>query len=103
MLFSDWTAENRIQRAMESGEFDHLAGSGKPLCLETARSIVAKTRGKNNGHSLSNSLPEELVLRLAIDRVGDWLIEAKDDEIRGRLAYRMEELLHCLGQQRGIF
>jgi hypothetical protein len=88
-----WTrilAENRIQEAMENGEFDHLPGKGKPLDLsDYFRTPVADRLG----HSLLKSagvLPPELELLKQAESLEDELKTCEDPTERARLRQEIQ-------------
>lgn len=81
MLRIDLLAENKIQEAIDNGEFKNLPGFGKPLDLEfmnqPAHVRIATTIMKN-----ANILPEELQVRKDVYNLRQQLKEAKNAEER---------------------
>ncbi|WP_342440050.1 DnaJ family domain-containing protein [Paenibacillus sp. FSL L8-0436] len=58
-----WLAEQRIQEAMRSGEFEDLPGSGKPLELEDLSGVPEELRMSFKIMKNAGLLPEEITLR----------------------------------------
>lgn len=63
MDMMSWLAEQRIQEAMRSGEFNNLPGHGKPLKLEDLSGVPEELRMSFKVLKNAGLLPEELTLR----------------------------------------
>ncbi|WP_039839023.1 DUF1992 domain-containing protein, partial [Paenibacillus sonchi] len=63
MSILSWLAEQRIQEAMRSGEFDKLPGHGKPLELEDLSGVPDELRMSFKIMKNAGLLPEEITLR----------------------------------------
>ncbi len=93
MDFSQSISEERIRKAIENGEFDHLPGYGKPLKLDDLSAIpeelrMAYTVLKNAGYS-----PEEHVLKQEMMSIESLLKECEDDDQRHSLQKKLNEKL----------
>lgn len=66
---SGWAAiiEEKIRAAMEAGEFDNLAGQGKPIDLETYFATPADLRLSYSLLKSAHCVPEEVALRKEIE------------------------------------
>lgn len=63
MTILSWLAEQRIQEAMRSGEFEDLPGHGKPLQLEDLSGVPEDLRMSFKIMKNAGLLPEEVTLR----------------------------------------
>jgi hypothetical protein len=63
MAILSWLAEQRIQEAMRSGEFENLPGHGKPLELEDLSGVPEDLRMSFKIMKNAGLLPEEISLR----------------------------------------
>lgn len=93
MDFSQSISEERIRKAIENGEFDHLPGYGKPLKLDDLSAIpkelrMAYTVLKNAGYS-----PEEHVLKQEMMSIESLLKACGDDDQRHSLQKKLNEKL----------
>lgn len=84
-------AEQRIREAMERGEFDNLAGQGRPLNLEELDGVPHELRAaytllKNNGFA-----PPEVELRKEIGQLEEALAAAQDPAEARRLRALIEQ------------
>ncbi len=75
MDFLDRMAEQRIQEAVEQGEFEDLPGAGKPLELDDDSMIPDHLRTAYRVLKNANCIPPELAERQEIRRLED-LIDA---------------------------
>lgn len=75
-------AEDRIRRAMEEGDFDSLAGSGKPLKLEDETWIPEDLRSCYRILKNAGCIPRELELRKEIMSLKDLIYTLDDDKER---------------------
>lgn len=91
MDFSQSISEERIRKAIENGEFDHLPGYGKPLKLDDLSAIpeelrMAYTVLKNAGYS-----PEEYTLKQEMMSIESLLKSCDDDDERLGLQKKLNE------------
>jgi hypothetical protein len=89
-------AENRIQMAMEAGDFDDLTGKGHPLNLEEDSHIPPELRMVYKILKNADCLPPELELRKEVVHLQD-LVAAMPDEAEklkqmGRLNFLVMKL-----------
>ena len=101
MWLIDTLAEARIQEAVEAGQFDDLAGAGRPQCLDDDVMVPEALRSgyrllKNAGY-----LPPELQLRRDITEVEALLAQAVDATERAHLSRRLRYLMMQLSLARG--
>jgi hypothetical protein len=75
-------AEDRIQRAIEEGQFDGLPGSGKPLKLEDETWIPEDLRLSYKVLKNAGCIPRELELRKEIMSLKDLIYTIDDDKER---------------------
>jgi hypothetical protein len=91
----NWTqlAENRIEEAIASGEFDDLPGKGRPLDLAE---YFARPAAERAGAALlknANVVPPEVQLLKEIARLEEAIAEAKDRprEVVAKLREELQE------------
>ncbi len=65
--------EERIRKAQRNGEFENLAGSGKPLTLEEDRHIAEDLRLSYKILKNADCLPPEVELKKEIERTEELL------------------------------
>jgi len=82
-------AEQKIREAMENGEFEDLAGRGKPVALEDESWIPEDLRMSYKVLKNAGCLPPELELRKEILNLRELLNSLDDDRERIR---RIREL-----------
>ncbi|WP_071458547.1 DnaJ family domain-containing protein [Bacillus massilinigeriensis] len=105
MDFSLVIAEDRIRKAYENGEFEHLPGFGKPLEPDELASVPEELRMayrmlKNAGYSL-----EENALRQEMMSIEDLIRSGVDGEEAESLRKELNEKLvryNALISKRGI-
>lgn len=85
-------ADQRIVEAMERGEFDGLAGTGKPIELEDDGLVPAELRLANRVLKNAGYLPEEVTLRNDIAALERLVHEDADDELRAGALKRLHLL-----------
>ena len=86
-------AERRIAEAIAAGEFDGLAGTGRPLELEDLTGLDPELRGCYLVLKSAGVLPEEMALRKELVTLGD-LLRACDTPLeRDALEDRRRALL----------
>jgi len=93
MDFSQSISEERIRKAIENGDFDHLPGYGKPLKLEDLSAIpeelrMAYTVLKNAGYST-----EEHSIKQEMMSIESLLKACDDDDQRRDLQKKLNEKL----------
>ncbi|UOQ84550.1 DUF1992 domain-containing protein [Gracilibacillus salinarum] len=84
-------AEDKIKKAISDGNFNHIAGKGKPLKKDSLADVPEDLRMsyrimKNSGH-----LPEEVQLNKEIASLRDLLKLCTEDEEKERLENRIIE------------
>ena len=85
--------EKMIREAMEKGEFDNLAGSGKPLDLSD---YFATPEDVRIGHKLlkdANIIPEELELRREVETLKEELARCSTEEEKRQVRKKINEKL----------
>jgi hypothetical protein len=86
-------AERRIAEAIAAGEFDGLAGLGRPLELEDTANVDPELRSCYLVLRSAGVLPEEMALRKEILTLGDLLRACEEPAERDALADRRKALL----------
>ncbi len=94
-------AEQRIQEAMQKGEFDNLPGKGKPLELEDLSHVPEELRLAYKVLKNAGFLPPEAELLREIRTVEDLIEHMEDEEHRCRQIRRLNYLIMKLNQLRG--
>jgi hypothetical protein len=79
------TAENRIREAMAQGEFENLAGAGKPLNLEEYFSTPEDLRLAYSILKNANCTPAEVELLNEVSRLKHTIAEASDPATKQEL------------------
>jgi len=82
-------AERKIREAMDRGEFDNLAGAGKPLPEEDLSGVPEELRMAYRVLKNAGCLPPEVELRKEIVNLRDLVRSTEDDEGRRK---RLKEL-----------
>lgn len=95
-------AEQRIQEAMERGEFDNLPGAGKPLTLEDDSHLPADLRIAYKILKNADCLPPELELRKEIRTTEELLSGIQDTQEKYRQMKRLNYLILKLNTMRRI-
>jgi hypothetical protein len=99
--FLDQLAETRIQQALETGAFDDLPGTGKPLALETDLLVPEELRVAYRLLKNADFLPPEIQLRKDIIDAETLLTQVQDSTARNRAQRRLERLrLHLACSRR---
>ncbi|WP_041245661.1 DnaJ family domain-containing protein [Geotalea uraniireducens] len=86
-------AERRIREAMERGEFDNLAGKGKPLAEEDLSAVPEELRMAYKVMKNAGCLPPELELSNKVHSLRRLVLSMDDGEERSR---KVRELNHKL-------
>jgi hypothetical protein len=87
----DKLVEEKIREAIEAGEFDNLAGRGKPLDLKPYFDTPEDFRLAYSVLKSSGFVPEEAALLKEIEALKDALSHSRRDEDRARLKKSVEE------------
>jgi len=83
--------DEQVRRAIEAGEFDNLAGKGKPLDLKAYFETPEDLRLAYSMLKSSNFVPEEVELLKEIKALKKRLDSSSDDEQKGRLKKEITE------------
>ncbi len=92
MLLLETLAEQKIRSAMETGEFDNLAGAGKPLVLDDDNHIPAALRVSYRILKNSGYLPAEMTLLREIQQVETLLLCVSERDEKSQLMTRLSLL-----------
>ncbi len=95
-------AEQRIQEAMERGEFDNLPGAGKPLTLEDDSHLPADLRIAYKILKNADCLPPELELRKEIRTTEELLAGIQDTQEKYRQMKKLNYLILKLNTMRRV-
>lgn len=95
-------AEQRIQEAMERGEFDNLPGAGKPLFLEDDSHLPADLRIAYKILKNADCLPPELQLRKEIRTTEELLSGIQDTQEKYRQMKKLNYLIMKLNTMRRV-
>ncbi|WP_448383940.1 DnaJ family domain-containing protein [Desulfosoma sp.] len=95
-------AEQRIQEAMERGEFDNLPGAGKPLTLEDDSHLPADLRIAYKILKNADCLPPELELRKEIRTTEELLSGIQDTQEKYRQMKKLNYLILKLNTMRRV-
>ncbi|GEM_PF-155782 len=93
-------AEQRIQEAMQRGEFDDLPGKGKPLQIEDLSHVPEELRLAYKVLKNAGFLPPEAELLKEIRTVEDLIEHMEDEEHKYRQIRRLNYLIMKLNQLR---
>jgi hypothetical protein len=93
-------AEQRINEAIQRGEFDNLPGSGKPLNLEDDRLIPDDLRLAYKVLKNADCLPPELELKKEIRTAEELLSSLKDESAKYRQIKKINYLVTKLNTMR---
>ena len=83
-------AENRIQAAIEAGEFEDLPGKGKPLNLDEYFNMPAASRMIFSVLKNAEVVPPEVELLREIDRLNEALDSCRDEKQRRDLLQQIQ-------------
>ncbi len=100
LLIFQRLAEQRIQEAIQKGEFDDLPGKGKPLQLEDLSHVPEELRLAYKVLKNAGFLPPEVELLREIKTVEDLIEHMEDEEHRYRQIRRLNYLIMKLNQLR---
>ena len=88
--------DERIKQAMDAGEFDNLAGKGKPIDLRAYFETPEDLRLAYSILKSSNFVPEEVELLREIDGLKKRFEACADEEQRGRLKKEIKDKTYAL-------
>jgi hypothetical protein len=94
-MFSGFTriVEERIRMAQRNGEFENLAGSGKPLTLEEDRHIAEDLRLSYKILKNADCLPPEVELKKEIERTEELLRGMQETAEKYRMLKKLNFLI----------
>ncbi|WP_240468741.1 DnaJ family domain-containing protein [Gracilibacillus sp. YIM 98692] len=84
-------AEEKIKKAIEDGDFDHLEGNGKPQKLEDLSRVPEDMRMSYHMMKNSGYLPEEVKLNKQMINIKDMIRACESDEKKQSLEKRLTE------------
>jgi len=88
--------DERIKQAMDAGEFDNLAGKGKPIDLRAYFETPEDLRLAYSILKSSNFVPEEVELLREIDGLKKRFEACADEEQRSRLKKEIKDKTYAL-------
>lgn len=91
MDFASRMAEEKIQKAIQEGQFENLPGKGKPLELEDLSGMPQDMRMSYLMMKNSGYLPEEVRVRKEIVSLEEMIEICKDPEERERHKKKLSE------------
>ena len=92
--------EERIRRAQEKGEFDHLEGSGKPLDLLRDQTVAEELRLAYKILKNADCLPPEIELKKEIRQTEDLLGAMSETTEKYRAIQKLNYLIMKLNTLR---
>ncbi|KJD42600.1 DnaJ family domain-containing protein [Paenibacillus terrae] len=98
-------AEQKITEAMAKGEFDNLAGAGKPLIIEDLSHVPEELRMSYKLLKNAGILPEELQLQKECVQLRDLLHACREAGEQQRISRKLTEKslrLRMLLEERGL-
>jgi hypothetical protein len=95
-------AENRIQMAIEAGDFDDLMGKGQPLNLEEDGHIPVELRMAYKILKNADCLPPELELRKEVVQLQDLVAAMPDEAEKLKQMRRLNFLVMKLNMMRPV-
>jgi hypothetical protein len=94
--------EERIRRAQKKGDFENLAGSGKPLVFDDDRCVSEDLRLAYKILKNADCLPPEIELKKEIERTEDLLSGMQDTAEKYRTIKKLNYLIMKLNSIRNI-
>jgi hypothetical protein len=94
--------EERIRRAQKKGDFENLAGSGKPLVFDDDRCVSEDLRLAYKILKNADCLPPEIELKKEIERTEDLLSGMQDTAEKYRTIKKLNYLIMKLNTIRNI-
>ena len=103
-MFAGFTKiiEDRIRKAQQKGEFENLAGSGKPLVLKEDGHIAEELRLSYKILKNADCLPPEVELKKEIERTEDLLRGMEDTAAKYRTLKKLNFLIMKLNSMRDM-
>jgi hypothetical protein len=103
-MFAGFTkiVEDRIRKAQQKGEFENLAGSGKPLALKEDGHIAEELRLSYKILKNADCLPPEVELKKEIERTEDLLRGMQDTAAKYRTLKKLNFLIMKLNSMRDM-
>ena len=103
-MFKGFTkiVEERIRSAQQKGEFDNLAGAGKPLNLEEDRHIAEEMRLAHKILKNADCLPPEIELKKEIDRTEVLLHDMEETAEKYRTIKKLNFMIMKLNTMRNL-
>jgi len=92
--------EERIRKAQRNGEFENLAGSGRPLTLEDDRHIAEDLRLSYKILKNADCLPPEVELKKEIERTEELLRGMQETAEKYRILKKLNFLIMKLNSTR---
>jgi len=92
--------EERIRKAQRNGEFENLAGSGRPLTLEDDRHIAEDLRLSYKILKNADCLPPEVELKKEIERTEELLRGMQETAEKYRILKKLNFLIMKLNSRR---
>ncbi len=101
-MFAGFTriVEERIRRARQKGEFENLAGFGKPLVFEDDSGVAEELRLAYKILKNADCLPPEIELKKEIERTEDLLSGMQDTAEKYRTMKKLNFLIMKLNSLR---
>jgi hypothetical protein len=94
--------EERIRRAQKKGEFENLAGSGKPLVFDEDQCVSEDLRLAYKILKNADCLPPEVELKKEIERTEDLLSGMQDTAEKYRTMKKLNYLIMKLNSMRNV-
>ena len=85
--------EERIRKAQQKGDFNNLAGSGKPIALDDDRQVSEDLRLAHKILKNAGCLPPEVELKKEIERTEDLLEGMEDTAVKYRTLKKLNYLI----------
>lgn len=95
-------AEQKIQEALQNGEFDNLPGKGKPIVLEDDSRIPEDMRVAYKILKNANCLPPELELKKEINQMKELLNAMPDEQEKYRMIRKINFQITKLNMMRKV-
>jgi Domain of unknown function (DUF1992) len=102
LFFLEKIAESRIQKAIQEGLFDNLAGKGQPLLLDDDRDIPPELRMAYKILKMADCLPPELELQKQIITLQDIMAGMPDEAAKLQQMRRLNFLTMKLNMMRRV-
>ncbi len=83
--------EEKIKRSIESGDFDHLPGKGKPLPKDELAYVPDDLRNSYRVLKNANMLPEEMQIKKDIVKLEELLADCDDPERQSHFQHQLSE------------